>query len=73
LHKTTTNQNATVVEPSPKGHIYKTPSPKAQGTLRKRGQENSKSQRMGEFAVRLCLQSHQKINLESLTNMIIQT
>ena len=43
------------MEPNPNGYIYKTtPTPKAQGTLQKQGQKDSKSQEIGEFAVRLC-------------------
>jgi hypothetical protein len=44
------------VDPNPSGHVYKTVSiHKAQGTMGKRGQKDYMSQRIGEFAVRLCL------------------
>jgi hypothetical protein len=44
------------MEPSPNGYIDKNAvTPKAQGTLLRRGEKDCKSQRIREFAVRLCL------------------
>lgn len=53
-----------VVEPTPTGwYFYKTTSvPKVQGTLWKKGQKDCRSQRIGEFFVRLCLLVIQKLH-----------
>lgn len=54
-----TNHNQSkcwVVKPSSNTYIYKrTPTPEAQGTLQKRRWRDCKSQRMREFAIKLCL------------------
>lgn len=57
-----------VVEPSWDGDMYKiTPAPKAQETLGKRGQKEGKSQRIKEFAVRLCFLGTAEVNTHKVS------
>lgn len=55
LQKITTKQYTVLWIPVPMTQLHKTPTPKAQRALQEKGWEDSKSQRIKDLAVRLCL------------------